>query len=138
MGDRNAAQAAELVSALRDQLREMTTQLARVEHRLLRLTAWNHPAHELRLEAAALRRDIAEAKMHMDRLQRRYPSSDERNPGRCLRWTESRDPGRWLIRRRAEIRCPAMHFAHREGVGPDPSVAPPSATLRARRVRSLR
>jgi uncharacterized protein YqiB (DUF1249 family) len=72
MGDRNAAQAAELVRALREQLRDMTDQLARVEHQLPRLTAWNHPAHEMRLEAAALRRDIAEAQVHIDRLQRRY------------------------------------------------------------------
>lgn len=77
MGDRNAAQAAELVRALREQLRDMTDQLARVEHQLPRLTAWNHPAHELRLEAAALRRDIGEAQVYIDRLQRRnYLSGD--------------------------------------------------------------
>ena len=34
--------------------------------------------HPMRLEAAALRRDIAEAQMHVDRLQRRYLSGDER------------------------------------------------------------
>ena len=63
MGDRrNAAQAAELARALRDQLRDMTTQLARVESHVLRVTTWNRPAHEMRLEAAALRRDIAEAR----------------------------------------------------------------------------
>jgi hypothetical protein len=85
MGDRrNAAQAAELARALRDQLRDMTTQLARVESRVLGVTTWNRPAHETRLDAAALRRDIAEAKRHMDRLQRRYLSGDERVPGRCI------------------------------------------------------
>jgi type IV pilus biogenesis protein CpaD/CtpE len=48
MGDRcNAAQAAELVRALRDQLRDMTTQLTRVESHVLRVTAWNRPAHEI-------------------------------------------------------------------------------------------
>jgi hypothetical protein len=34
--------------------------------------------HRNHLEAAALRRDIAEARMHIDRLQRRYLSGDER------------------------------------------------------------
>ncbi|MGO9153664.1 hypothetical protein [Mycobacterium sp.] len=36
----------------------------------------------MRMDAAALRRDIAEAQMHIDRLQRRYLSGDERTQQR--------------------------------------------------------
>ena len=72
MGDCDAAQARELVRALRDQLHEMTTQLARVEHQVLQMTLWNRAARARRLEAAALRRDIAEAQMYIDRLYRNY------------------------------------------------------------------
>ncbi|MGO9158724.1 hypothetical protein [Mycobacterium sp.] len=82
MGDCDAAQAVELVRALRDQLREMTTRLGRAEHQLLRVTAWNRSARAQRLEAAALRRDIAEANSHIDRLQRHHLSSDERTQRR--------------------------------------------------------
>jgi hypothetical protein len=52
----------------------MTLHLARLESR-------NVPGpngNPMRLEAAALRRDIAEAQMHVDRLERRYLSGDER------------------------------------------------------------
>jgi len=70
MQDCDRAQAAELVRALRDQLREMTARLGWVESRDVHGTN----GHPLRLEAAALRRDIAEAQMHVDRLQRRYLS----------------------------------------------------------------
>lgn len=78
MGDCDAAQAAELVRALREQLRDMTTQLARVEHQLLQITLWSRAARAQRLEAAALHRDIAEAQMHIDRLYRRYLNGAER------------------------------------------------------------
>jgi hypothetical protein len=68
MGDRQAAQAVELVRALRHQLREMTSQLAWVErHGVGR----NRRAREMRMEATALRRDIQEAEFPIDRLQRR-------------------------------------------------------------------
>jgi hypothetical protein len=71
---RDAAQAVELVRALRDQLHEMTTQLAWVER--LDVTSRNGRACAMRMEAAALRRDIKEARDHIDRLQRRYLNGD--------------------------------------------------------------
>jgi hypothetical protein len=73
MDDVDAAQAVELVRALRDQLREMTHHLAWAEGR----DVPGPNSHAMRLQAAALRRDIAEAQMHIDRLQRRYLSGDE-------------------------------------------------------------
>jgi hypothetical protein len=71
-----AAQAVELIRALRYQLHEMTTQLAWVERR--GVAARNGRACAMRMEASALRRDINEAYVHIDRLQRRYLNSDER------------------------------------------------------------
>jgi hypothetical protein len=76
MGDRAVAQAVELVRALRDQLLEMTYQLAWVERQDVSRT--HGRAGAMRLHAAALRRDIAEAQVLIDRLQRRYLSGDER------------------------------------------------------------
>ena len=73
MGDCDAAQAVELIRALCDQLREMTHHLAWVDSRDVTTTS---QAGAKRLEAAALRRDIAEAQMHIDRLQHRYFSGD--------------------------------------------------------------
>ena len=70
MGDHDAAQAAELVRALRHQLREMLAQLAWVQRQ--DITGTNGRACAMRLEAAALRRDIQEAQFHIDRLERRY------------------------------------------------------------------
>jgi len=70
MGDHQAAQAAELVRALRDQLHKITAQLAWVIRQ--DVTGTNGRACAMRLEAAALRRDIREAQFHIDRLQRRY------------------------------------------------------------------
>jgi hypothetical protein len=57
MQDCDPAQAAELVRALCDQLRGMTKHLARVESREVP----GQNGHPMRLEAAALRRDIAQA-----------------------------------------------------------------------------
>ena len=74
MQDCDPAQAAELIRALRDHLREMPQHLARVEGRYVP----GPDGHPARLEAVALRRDIAEAQMHVDRLYRRYLSDDER------------------------------------------------------------
>jgi hypothetical protein len=74
MQDCDPAQAAELIRALRDHLREMTGRLGRVDGR--EVPGTNGDA--TRLEAAALRRDIAEAQMHIDRLYRRYLNGDER------------------------------------------------------------
>jgi hypothetical protein len=73
MGDRQAAQAVELVRALRHQLREMTSQLAWVErHGVGR----NRRAREMRMEAAELRGDIQEAQFLIDQLQRCYLNGD--------------------------------------------------------------
>ncbi|MGO8767964.1 MAG: hypothetical protein ACLQIK_14495 [Mycobacterium sp.] len=80
MGDCEAAQAVKLVHALRHQLHEMTTQLARVERQ--DVTRRNGRACAMRLEAAALRRDIREAQVLIDRLQHRYLSGDERTQQR--------------------------------------------------------
>jgi hypothetical protein len=76
MGDRQAAQAVELVRALRHQLRDMTSQLAWAErHGVGR----NRRAREMRMEAAALRRDIQEAELLIDQLRRRYLNGDEKS-----------------------------------------------------------
>jgi hypothetical protein len=72
MQDCASAQAAELIRALRHQLLEMTHHLAWVESR--DVTGANGRASAMQLEADALRRDIAAAQMHIDRLQRRYLS----------------------------------------------------------------
>lgn len=74
MHDCDPAQARELIRALCDHLREMTRHLARVERR----DVPGPNGQPMRLEAEALRRDIAEAQMHVDRLQRRYLSGDDR------------------------------------------------------------
>ena len=74
------AQAVELVRALRHQLREMTAQLGCVEGQ--DVTRTNGRACALRLEAAALRRDIREAQVLIGRLERRYLSGDERTQQR--------------------------------------------------------
>jgi len=70
MQDSDPAQAAELIRALSDLLRKMTYRLAWVESR----DVPGPSGHPFRLEAAALRRDISEAQMHVDRLKRRYLS----------------------------------------------------------------
>jgi hypothetical protein len=80
MGDRETAQAVKLVHALRHQLREMADRLAWVERQ--DVTARNSRARAMRSEAAALRRDIREAEVLIDRLQRRYPSGDARTQQR--------------------------------------------------------
>ena len=76
MGDHQVAQALELVRALRHQVQEMTTQLAWVERQ--DVTDRNGRACAMRMEAAALRRDIQEAQFLIDRLRRRYLNGDER------------------------------------------------------------
>ena len=69
MGRCEVAQAVELVRALRHELHEMTTQLARVERQGV---GKNSRACAMRMEAAALRRDIHEARFLIERLERRY------------------------------------------------------------------
>jgi hypothetical protein len=76
MGRCEVAQALELVRALRHQLREMTAQLAWVERQ--DVTGSNGRACAMRMQAAALRRDIHKAQFLIDQLQRRYLDSDER------------------------------------------------------------
>jgi hypothetical protein len=80
MDDVDAAQAMELIRALRDQLHRMTHQLARLDHQ--DVTGTHSRASAIRSEAAALRRDINEAKVFIDRLQRRYLNSDAHTPRR--------------------------------------------------------
>jgi hypothetical protein len=75
----DAAQAVELVGALREKLHQMTHQLGRLEHK--NLTGMNSRASTMRCEAAALQRDINEARILIDRLQRRYLNSDGARPG---------------------------------------------------------
>ena len=70
MDGRDAAQAVELVRALRDQLHKMTCQLAWLETQ--DVTATNGRASGIRHEAAVLRRDISEARFLIDRLERGY------------------------------------------------------------------
>jgi hypothetical protein len=68
MGERDDAQAVLLVRALCDLLHEMTQRLAWLDSR----DATGSWARAIRLEAAALRRDIVEARRHIDQLERRY------------------------------------------------------------------
>jgi hypothetical protein len=70
---RDVAQAAELVRALRGQLHEMTHQLVRLERQ--DVTGRNSRASAIRCEAAAMRRDINQAEILIDRLHRRYLNS---------------------------------------------------------------
>lgn len=77
MVDYRAAQATQLVRALGEQLHKIANQSARLE----RLgVGTSRRASEFRLEAAALRRDIQDARNHIDRLQRRYLTSVEIGP----------------------------------------------------------
>jgi hypothetical protein len=71
VGEWQAAQAAEFSRALQVQLRKMTSRLAWVE----RQGVTDRSSREMRLEAAALRRDIKEAQVLIDRLQLRYLNS---------------------------------------------------------------
>ena len=80
MDDNTAAQAVELIRALRDQLHEMTQHLVRFERQ--GATATNGQASAIRSETAALRRDINEAQILIGRLQRRYLNGDKQTPQR--------------------------------------------------------
>jgi hypothetical protein len=74
MDERDAAQAAELVRALRNQLHVMTYELVRLER--VDVTGTSGRASAIRREAAAMRRDIDEAQTLVDLLQLRYLNSD--------------------------------------------------------------
>jgi hypothetical protein len=93
MGTHQIAQAVELVRALRYELREMTTQLACVERQ--DVTVRNGRACAMRLEATALRRDIREAKLLIDRLQRRYLNGDGGATRNSELSSSSAGSGRW-------------------------------------------
>jgi len=94
MGYYQAAQALELVRALRHQLDEMTSQLAWVKRQ--DVTRRNGRACAMRLEAAALRRDIQEAKFLIDRLQRRYLNGNGESATRDSQpSSSSAGSGRW-------------------------------------------
>lgn len=69
MGDCEAAQATELVRALRHQLHDMTTQLARAERQDVTTMRKGR--------ASAMRRDIKEVQALIDQLQRRYLNGEE-------------------------------------------------------------
>jgi hypothetical protein len=70
MDTHDAAQALELVRALRHQLHEMTIKLTWLERQAANSSTDRSSA--IRSEAAALRRDIDEAQIYVNRLQRRY------------------------------------------------------------------
>jgi hypothetical protein len=72
--ERNAAQAVQLIRALRNQLHKMTRQLAWLER--IDVTGTTSRPLAIRCEAAALRLDISEAQFLIDRLQRRYLNGD--------------------------------------------------------------
>ena len=74
MDERDAAQAAELVRALRNQLHVMTYELVRLER--VDVTGTSGRASAIRCEAAAMRRDIDEAQTLVDLLQLRHLNSD--------------------------------------------------------------
>jgi hypothetical protein len=67
----------QLVRALRDQLNELSAQLAQVERQDVTLMKKGR-ASAVRLHASALRRDIKEAQALIERLQRGYLADDER------------------------------------------------------------
>jgi hypothetical protein len=79
----DVAQAVELVRALRAQLLRMTGQLAWIERQ--DVTRRNGRAWAMRVEAATLRRDINEAQILIDRLQRRYLNANKHNEQRRAR-----------------------------------------------------
>ena len=75
MADSESLQAAQLVSALRDQLHQMTAELLRLERKHVRAGSSSRATLS---KAAGLRRDIQEAEMLIDRLRRRYSRISER------------------------------------------------------------
>lgn len=64
------AQAVEFVRALHTHLQKMTSRLAWIERQ--DVNGRNERAYAMRIEAAALRRDIHEAQVLIERLHRRY------------------------------------------------------------------
>jgi hypothetical protein len=84
MEERDAAQAAELVRALRNRLHVMTHELVRLERQ--DVTGTSSRASAIRCEAAALRRDIKQAHTLVDLLQLRYLNNNRHTqPRRHIR-----------------------------------------------------
>lgn len=83
VGGWQGAQAVEFIRALRVHLRAMTGQLAWIESQ--NVTARKGRACAMRIEAAALRRDIDEAQILIDRLQSRYLNVYKHNEQRRAR-----------------------------------------------------
>ena len=77
MEDQRAAQAVKFISALRDHVNEMMAQVAWLERKGARAKS-SSMVSATRVEAAALRRDIAEAQVLIDRLRSRYSKGDQR------------------------------------------------------------
>jgi len=77
VGGWQAAQAVEFIRALRVHLLAMTGQLAWIERQ--NVTPRKGRACARRIEAAALRRDIGEAQILIDRLQSRYLNAYKHN-----------------------------------------------------------
>lgn len=81
VGEREAAQAVKFIITLREHVNEMTAQLARLEDKSARATGASMVA-ATRVEAAALRRDISEAQLLIERLRTRYLKADQRTQRR--------------------------------------------------------
>ena len=77
MEDQRAAQAVKFISALRDHVNEMMAQVAWLERKGARAKS-SSMVSATRVEAAALRRDISEARVLIDRLHSRYLTAHER------------------------------------------------------------
>ena len=90
------AQAVSFIQALRDYLDGMTSQLRRIEYE--RVTSRNARACAMRAEAAALRKDIHEAQLHIDALRRRYL----RHPARLRQSNHQQQPESGMA-----IQCPS-------------------------------
>jgi len=75
MDQRDAAQAIELVRALRERLHEITCRLVRVERE--GLPGRDGPPSAIPSEAAELRRDVSRAQILVNRLERSYLNGNE-------------------------------------------------------------
>jgi hypothetical protein len=99
VGEWQAAQAVEFSRALQVQLRKMTSRLAWVE----RQGVTDRNSREMRLEAAALRRDIKEAQVLIDRLQLLYLNSDRHTPSHADLYEVARDANRPSVTEQREV-----------------------------------
>jgi hypothetical protein len=111
--ERDAAQAVELVRALCDQLHKMSRQLARLERQ--GVIGTNSRASAVRCEAAALRRDMKEAQILIDRLERRYLNDNGHSQPR-----RTEQPRRSSMAVSHQVVTPTNYSmsAHRTATGP--------------------